>query len=748
MHDHSVAASVTPRVLHRRKVAEPVKPVGRDAARTPLDADSNNALVRARLAILQRTAGNQAAVRFLGKAACRHAPPRPVDLQRQVDATQLSKGDKIRAEGGDIYVVESVHEQVVVAERSLGRPSSPATVEFVAGSATDTYTKIDPPAAPTSAQGGPPPSEKGEPSSNSNTTWDSLERTHNIDKASPLLQPLEPVKTLHPEFEAVSSSSKGKGAADDGVAFVANILTVPSDAGIQPIISAYAEQGMTKAFWPHFAMVIGVNRYRSLRGDTVDRLERAVGTATDAPFPTAVVPFMWDFEWSQGFEAAQEAFRTLDAGEQKKALDYERAHLVQSTIPYGSLREYVTKHERTRTFVGTLAKSHGKVYIHLGDDDARSLQTKLGPLIEGYAGLGAAKEGAPLIVGGYEFRAEEEGGDLKGEAPGELITALGSRIEIWFRGVLAQLNPDLVYPTEPNLVFLAAHGGAPGPYTALLQPASEAEKRLATEEKRERERYPKLEAQDLYFTTGVLYGRNANEGGKLRDRITDVIAAEQASSQKKGPRRGGPQKGAKARGSKKGGTGPAPAPVTVYEPRLGIATASTRFTVRDDEHIQHDRAKGRYGVRREEAYASTGGTEAEKLKAYKKRVLQDVLEVKQSHISGLAKELTGHPDYKKQATAIGKEVLAAVVALLSGEQPPASKVKEAKPFLEAIEKGKTNVAGLKGQLDATINAMAARYAESLKRQASEGSAATAATVPGNSNGSGDSQREDLVTTSS
>ncbi len=89
MHDHSVAASVTPRVLHRRKVAEPVKPVGRDAARTPLDADSNNALVRARLAILQRTAGNQAAVRFLGKAACRHAPPRTVDLQRQVDATQL-----------------------------------------------------------------------------------------------------------------------------------------------------------------------------------------------------------------------------------------------------------------------------------------------------------------------------------------------------------------------------------------------------------------------------------------------------------------------------------------------------------------------------------------------------------------------------------------------------------------------------------------------------------------------------------
>ena len=316
-------------------------------------------------------------------------------------------------------------------------------------------------------------------------SWAEFKKAFTINRARPYLTPLgDPLVLPGPKVT-------GKPASPIG--YVANVLTVPKDGGVQAIIGRYAAQALPGTTASSFAMVIGVNRYRDLAGRSVDAIRGAFAGVADAPFPCSVVPFLWEFNWNRPFEEVQEAYRKLSPDDQLKARAMEKENLVQSVIPYGSLREYVTSHKETRAYVKMLSATHKAVYVHLGDDDAASLEpSRGGPLMAGYTDTivkTAEQNGqAPrLVVGGYAFRERttdgSPSGDLDPSVAGELLTSIASKLDLWFRAVLSEVSPESVYPTEPNLAFLAAEDGE-NHLEALLAPSLQEDKRLAREASR------------------------------------------------------------------------------------------------------------------------------------------------------------------------------------------------------------------------------------------------------------------------
>jgi hypothetical protein len=496
-----------------------------------------------------------------------------------------------------------------------------------------------------------------EPTESGTLSWADFKKRFAINRALSYLTP------LGTPLELPGSEFTGKPASPVG--YVANVLTIPKEEGVQSIIDRYASQAVPDISAGSFAMVIGVNRYRDLAGRSADAVLESVAGVEDAPFPCTVVPLLWDFNWNHPFEEVQAAYQRLSLEDQVKARAMEKENLVQSVIPYGSLREFVTSHQKTREYVKLLSATHKLVYVHLGDDDAASLEpSRGGPLMSGYTKTidkAASQHGQPprLVVGGYAFRPRttdgSPSGDLDLAVDGELLTAIASKLDLWFRGVLAKVSPENVYPTEPNLAFLAADGEQ-NHLEALLEPDKLESKRLA----KEASEVPK----GSVLAPGLLYGRNANEGGKLRNRIVEVMGRNAPKA-----------KGGRGKAPKGGKTKSEPPPqITFFDASLAIATASTRFTLNDDDRRQHDPSQPRYGVRREEnRQKADGGV------SWKAQIIEDLLTIKQSHIGVLTKELGGGRD----ATDIASDVMDCMRrVLLTGELPgkPAGK-KASVPFL-------------------------------------------------------------------
>ena len=372
-------------------------------------------------------------------------------------------------------------------------------------------------------------------------------------KASSLIKMVGAPKVITPEPIASSGD----------IAYVANILTVPGRTSPQDIINAYAKDGVSPENYGNFAMVIGVNMYRSLNGESIDKITTMVSGASEAPFPCVVVPIMWDFMWGPLHTEVAAAYSRLSSGDKATILQDEKKNLDQTHIPYGSLRESITAHPATREFVARFSESHASVYVHLGDDDASSLSPAMRgkPLLDSYTdSITERGEGHPphLVVGGYSLSNRSAGGDLDDDDPEAQLTVIASALDTWFRSVLSTITPDAVYPTEPNMAFLAAHGKE-NHLETMLTPSKNDAKRLAkigVDAMRQEDISPD---DSTYLGTGLLYGSGANEGGKLRKNMREQLLGKKDTT-----------------------------PMTHYDSSLAIATDSGRFTMKDEDHIDHD----------------------------------------------------------------------------------------------------------------------------------------------------------------
>ena len=236
-----------------------------------------------------------------------------------------------------------------------------------------------------------------------------------------------------------------------------------------------------------FALVVGVNSFRNLRteGDHNEkRVQRVVAAVSFGKYSLGVIGFSWSPRWSKleggaavKFNEVQAAYAKLD-NDKKKGIDQYEAKWAkqQKMVPYGLIRTKIHGSKLTTDFVALLSKSGAGVYIHTGDDDAVSLKVGRTSIPKaGYDELAAltaeglfsrfdeilnenkTSDGSlPLLVsGGYEFRMEIDGGDVKEP---DALSYLAVQLDLHLRSNLTRINraAKLVYFPEQNTLFLAS----------------------------------------------------------------------------------------------------------------------------------------------------------------------------------------------------------------------------------------------------------------------------------------------------
>jgi hypothetical protein len=414
----------------------------------------------------------------------------------------------------------------------------------------------------------------------------------------------------------------------DRIGYVVNITTIPSDPSPRQIAEKYYNQGFDDPSQSkqRIAMVVGVNRVRSLANTSDAAVKKHARDHNFDQFSLVAFGFTWDFNWKKkagssltdadGFDGALNAFKEQNDETQNQALKYESANIqIQDRLPYAQFKERVTAHPKTRDLVNLLSTYNRYVYIHLGDSDAVSLKApeeqptaSVGEALKGELKRpGEAKpksifsrydvaleqQGKPFMaIGGYEFRtqgtsgtAEEKKGkgDLDRTNLEHLLTYLANQLDQAVRIAIASVDAKAVYPTEPNLVFLAA-----GPGYNLFDPSLGL-----------------FTSDGALVEQGALYGKGAREGRKLQ---TNLLTARE----------------------KAGFTGAANK--IVYDPRLGIATESDRFRLEGTAKADYYPDNPTYQERRKTAIHGITATKPRK-EAFKSQIIEDIANQPQSFVT-------------------------------------------------------------------------------------------------------------------
>lgn len=120
------------------------------------------------------------------------------------------------------------------------------------------------------------------------------------------------------------------------------------------------------------------------------------------------------------------------------------ANINQATIPYGEIRDQILRHPVVSELVrGLTDRGRDHVYLHTGDSDTQSFDTKAGPLFSAAAKVLDTGE-KDLFSGGYT--ASE---DTKDTDEGILIWH-ANQVDLAVRNAMAEVNPRSVYYPEPN----------------------------------------------------------------------------------------------------------------------------------------------------------------------------------------------------------------------------------------------------------------------------------------------------------
>jgi hypothetical protein len=590
---------------------------------------------------MQRTQGNRATRRLIQRtrhAALRGAASSPLLIQRMKDNPK--QGEYIK-KATVIYKIDKVDPEGVVTASSVA--GDKATITITKAEYNDYDDQVY------------------------EYTISKFKKDHEVAQGSGGIEALgQPIVTDIPQPQSPPHGTLG---------YVANVLTTPG-IKVSTITQKYAEQAFADkaALASRFAMVIGVNKYKSL-SETSEQAVRDTIDSTSAPFPLTVIPFLWQLNWDRNFNfaGALADYKKLSPADQELARAYEKSHIQQAFIPYGLLREQVTGSAATTGYVGRLKTMNDSVYIYLGDADAVSMVSspaqsgmntgqpsglKNDMLLDRYDEVIAAqtKQGRlpVLVVGGYEFRLNnmKGGGDLDASSLAEVLTALANQLDIEFRKVLAKVAPEAVYPTEPNLAFLAANKEA-APLAKMLEPKPNKYKKSATD-----------------LDKPHIYGLGTNEGKELRENIkaANPLPQEKGAKLTKAPK--GPTKTASE----------APAPIIVYDPRLAIATGTDkRFKLTNE-------AETPYESRRRDAAAK--GTDE-----FFKEVIEQMASQKQSHIGGLVKEI-GDVLKSKEANELKAQLIAKIRDTV---RPPEDSDDESEVVVPTLKKEQAVKAPAKGK---------------------------------------------------
>ncbi|WOI61112.1 hypothetical protein [Streptomyces fradiae] len=211
------------------------------------------------------------------------------------------------------------------------------------------------------------------------------------------------------------------------------------------------------------AVVIGVNTFQRLdpqKGDPVRDAVDAVGRRPELLL--AVFGFHWTPRWVKGVEETpvgidevRAAYRGLRRGrDRRRAEANERKLRDKGALPYGVFREEVLGSSYTERAVELLRQVNRQVHVVGRDADTGVAAISGKGVLKAYEDVLSGMARHPLLtIGGYHFEGADwgRGADRRTRQ----LTRLANRLDRAIREAVARRYPEMLYPTEPNMLVKA-----------------------------------------------------------------------------------------------------------------------------------------------------------------------------------------------------------------------------------------------------------------------------------------------------
>ncbi|HZX38089.1 MAG TPA: hypothetical protein VFF37_07120, partial [Streptomyces sp.] len=271
------------------------------------------------------------------------------------------------------------------------------------------------------------------------------------------------------QLNEIASPMTKKGR-DRFTGFVVNIAAIPGDVKRNPRLAvryldeAWAGAGAPDMAEARTAVVIGINSFEQLdpskNKNAINEAMRAVDRRPELQL--AVFGFVWAPRWIRikdsravTMATVRKAYKKLDNAADRQAAEANESGLRdKKALPYGLFREEVMSSSYTERAVKILKAVNSRVHI-VGQDADTGVTTVEGiGVLNAYRKLLRAMGEHPLLtIGGYTFK-DFDWSDVADPRSVQL-TLLSNEIDRAIRAAIGKLHPQMLYPTEPNMLVKA-----------------------------------------------------------------------------------------------------------------------------------------------------------------------------------------------------------------------------------------------------------------------------------------------------
>ncbi|MFE9065424.1 hypothetical protein [Streptomyces violaceusniger] len=258
---------------------------------------------------------------------------------------------------------------------------------------------------------------------------------------------------------------------DRWIGFVVNMAAIPGEITKNPTVAtryldkawqgtgALHAQDMAAA---RTAVVIGVNSFERLNPQEGDAIGGAVNSVGRKPeLLMAVFGFVWTPRWVKGkrnrkvgIEEVRAAYQQLEGSNKRRAEANEKGLRDKGALPYGIFRDEVIRSEYTKSAVNILKDVNQQVHIVSQDADTGVAAISGVGVLRAYEKVLTEMGAHPLLtIGGYHFDDFDWG--RKADRRAKQLTRLANELDRAIRVGIAKKYPQMLYPTEPNLLIKA-----------------------------------------------------------------------------------------------------------------------------------------------------------------------------------------------------------------------------------------------------------------------------------------------------
>ncbi|BBJ38471.1 hypothetical protein SSPO_011890 [Streptomyces antimycoticus] len=273
---------------------------------------------------------------------------------------------------------------------------------------------------------------------------------------------------------------------DRWIGFVVNMAAIPGEITKNPTVAiryldkawqgtgALHAQDMAAA---RTAVVIGINSFERLNPQEGDAIGGAINSVGRKPeLLMAVFGFVWTPRWVKGkrnrkvdIEEVRAAYQQLEGSNKRRAEANEKDLRDKGALPYGIFRDEVIRSEYTKSAVNILKDVNQQVHIVSQDADTGVAAISGVGVLRAYERVLTEMGAHPLLtIGGYHFDDFDWG--RKADRRAKQLTRLANELDRAIRVGIAKKYPQMLYPTEPNLL-IKAWDGQEGRVSGIFQDA-------------------------------------------------------------------------------------------------------------------------------------------------------------------------------------------------------------------------------------------------------------------------------------